>query len=130
MKALFVIALIIVATKCLAQDNAGTLLKVEQARKEVPSCRKLVSSSQAKGSIPLLFATYADLDKSASELTHCGFVFRITGDAKRADDAGNEADRYDAAAAQQMQRYLKTKKLWDDFLKQDCREGSSKCGTN
>jgi hypothetical protein len=73
--------------------------------------------------------SYSELDKHANQLTHCGFVFRMTGDAGRADEAGNESDRYDAVAAQQMQRYLKAKKLWEDFLKQDCSEGSSQCGT-
>ena len=128
MKKLLVLVLITAATACLAQDDAATYLKVEKARLEVPSCRKVLSSSQANGSMPLLFMTYADLDKAASELTHCGFVFRMTGDERRADDAGNEADRYDASGAQQMQRYLKAKKLWDDFLKQDCRNGSANCG--
>jgi hypothetical protein len=129
-KKLFVLVLIIVASACLAQDDTETYLKVEKARAEVPSCRKLLSSSQTKGSVPLLFMAYADLDKAASQLTHCGFVFRMTGDTQRGEDAGNESDRYDAAIGQQMQRYLKAKNLWEDFLKQDCRQGSSKCGTN
>ena len=125
------LVLIVLATACLAQDDAGTYLKVEKARAEVPSCRKLLSASQANGTMQLMFMTYADLDKAASQLTHCGFVFRMTVDDQRGDKAGDESDRYDAIAAQQMQRwYLKAKKLWDDFLKQDCRKDSSKCGIN
>jgi hypothetical protein len=120
---------IFLATTSLAQNDAGTYLKVEKARAEVPSCRKLVETSQATGTISLMFMSYSELDKHANQLTHCGFVFRMTGDAGRADEAGNESDRYDAVAAQQMQRYLKAKKLWEDFLKQDCSEGSSQCGT-
>lgn len=123
------VVLVLLAMTCLAQDDADTYLKVERARSEVPSCRKLLATSKATGSIPLVLMSYGDLDKRASQLTHCGFVFRTTGDGTRGDEAGDEADRYDAVAAQQMQRYLKAKKLWDDFLKQDCREGSSQCGT-
>lgn len=123
------IVLLLLAMSCLAQDDADTYLKVEKARSEVSSCRKLLAASEATGSMPMMFMAYADLDKKAGQLTHCGFVFRTTGDTARGDRAGNEADRYDAVAASQMQRYLKAKKLWDDFLKQDCREGSSQCGT-
>jgi hypothetical protein len=111
----------------LAQD-ADTYLKVEKARAEIPACMKLLSVSQATGSIPLHFLTYAELDKRANELTHCGFVFRIVGDNTRGDDAGNESDRYDAAIAEQMQNYLKARGLWENFVKQDCRIGSSSCG--
>lgn len=123
------VVLLLLAMTCLAQDDADTYLKVERARREVPACRKLLATSKATGGIPMVFMPYADLDKMANQLTHCGFVFRTTGDMTRGDAAGDEADRYDAVAAQQMQRYLRAKKLWDDFLKQDCREGSSHCGT-
>lgn len=121
---------VLLATLCFAQDDADTYLKVEKARAEAPSCRKLLKTSVATGTVPLMFMSYSELDKHANQLTHCGFVFRMTGDTQHADEAGNESDRYDAVAAQQMQRYLKAKKLWDDFLKQDCREGSSQCGVS
>lgn len=111
------------------QDDADTYLRVEKARAEVPSCQKLLESSKATGSIPMLLTSYAEIDKQAGKLEHCGFVFRITGDVKRANDAGDEGDRWDAVGAQQMKRYLQGKKLWADFLTQDCREGSSRCGT-
>lgn len=128
MKTLAIMTVLVVGV-CWSQQDADTYLKVEKARAEIPSCRKLVERSNATGSMQLHFMTYADLDKHASQLEHCGFVFRITGDAHRADQAGNEGDRYDATAAEQMMRYLKAKKLWDDFLKQDCRLGSSQCGS-
>jgi len=112
-----------------AQDDAATYSKVEKARNEFPACREKLEKSQAAGSMPMLLMKYAELSQKAAELTHCGFVFRIVGDSQRADDAGTESDRYDAVAALQMERYLKTKGLWDDFLKQDCRTvGSSQCG--
>jgi hypothetical protein len=113
---------------CFCQDDAATYLKVEKARSEVPTCRKLLENSKALGSIPMMFLNYSDLDKRTIQLTHCGFAFRITGDLQRADEAGNESDRYDAAASRQMKRYIESKNLWNDFVKQDCREGSAECG--
>jgi hypothetical protein len=70
---------------CWSQDDATTYLKVEKAKAEIPSCRKLLEKSDATGSIQLHFMTYADLDKHASQLEHCSFVFRMTGDVHRAD---------------------------------------------
>jgi hypothetical protein len=120
--------LLAISTASLAQQqDAETYLNVEKARTEVQGCMKLLSSSQAIGSMPILLMSYSELDKRASELEHRGFVFRIVG-TKHADDAGNEGDRYDAVIAQQMGTYLRAKGLWEDFVKQDCRIGSSQCG--
>lgn len=128
MRRFLILILSALAVTLTAQDDAATYLKVEKARKEFPSCRTKLEASQALGSMPMLLMKYPELDEHAAQLEHCGFVFRIVGDAQRADNAGNEGDRYDAVAAQQMQRYLKAKNLWDDFIKQDCRMVSSQCG--
>lgn len=126
MKGLFWFALLfpMLAT---AQD-VDTWAKVEKARHEVPACQTMLAKSQNTGSVPMHSMSYAELDRTAAALSHCGFVFRIVGDTASGDAAGNESDRYDAAASTHMQRYLKAKGLWADFLKNDCRLLSKTCG--
>jgi hypothetical protein len=130
-KALANMAVMIVLTLglCWSQDDADTYLKVEKARAEVLSCRKLLETSDATRLMELHLMTYADLDKHSNQLSHCAYVFRMTGDAHRLVRAVNESGRYDAIAAEHMMRYIRGKKLWDDFLKQDCRLLSTKCGS-
>ncbi len=101
----------------LAQSDVDTALKVEKAKSELPKCTKLLESSQALGSVPMHTLTFPQLDNGAEQLTHCAYVFWITGDESRRDEAGNESDRYDATASSHMKRYLKAKGLWDDFVK-------------
>jgi hypothetical protein len=110
-----------------AQD-VEILANVEKARSEAPACRKLLAESKNIGSVHLQLMTYSELNTRAGQLSHCGLVFRIVGDAGRADAAGDESDRYDAMASLHMQRYLKAKGLWDDFSKNDCRQLSKTCG--
>jgi hypothetical protein len=116
-------------TQVLAQQSdVDGYMQVQKAKAEVPHCRKTLEESVALGSVPLGFLTYQELDQHSQELTHCGFVFGMTGDSVRADKAGDESDRYDATASIHMEKYLKAKSLWDDFRKQDCRMTSSTCG--
>jgi hypothetical protein len=110
------------------QSDVDGYMQVQKAKAEVASCQKMLEESVALGSIPLHFLTYRELDRHATELTHCGFVFGMTGDSDSANNAGNESDRYDATASTHMEKYLKAKGLWNEFLKQDCRMESSTCG--
>jgi len=111
-----------------AAQDVETYLNVEKAKAEVSACNRLLDKSKALGSGFLTSMTYKELNAEADRLTHCGWVFRIVGQAQKGDLAGDESDRYDATAGQQMQNYLRGKGLWSDFLKTDCRSLSTTCG--
>lgn len=119
---------VLLSAPAFSQKDVETYMRVQKARAEVPGCRDTLERSKAVGSVPLHMLPYAELDKQAQRLTHCMFVFRITGDTEKADEAGDESDRYDATIANHLERYLKAKGLWNDFLKNDCRAMSETCG--
>ena len=120
--------LAVVISTASSQD-VDTLAKVEKARTEVAACRQLLKESKDAGSVVLQRMKYSELDAKAEKLSHCGFVFRIVGDAGSGDAAGDESDRYDAIGAQQMRKFLKSKNLWNEFLNTDCRMLSNSCGS-
>jgi hypothetical protein len=93
---------------------------------EVQACKKLLERLDA-GIQASLHMTYRELAKESDPLSHCIGVFTVQGDSHLAVKAEERRAANDMILKSQLERYVRQKGLWEEFLGQDCTDPHFKC---